>query len=244
VQRSFGRRVIAITDARGQATHIQFARTSADAEGRAFAEEAPTEHLGRTPLIERVLVGETPLDPGRGDTVKEVGMSLRAAGSRRLLLGVIALGGLLALAACGDNGSDETVGTLEQEARYWQQLTSLLEPVDMPSMSDHRAFMLPTGGVIALHFDNMDLDEAENLNWVALGVPGTFCSDDQERVTAQFGEGFTHFHDMVNDIHGGQPGAEGVWFVHVAVRDFEAPWGGVSQGIDHNFMPTAAPDCA
>ena len=135
------------------------------------------------------------------------------------------------------------VSALGQDSTYWTQLTSLLEPVTMPAMTDHRVFMLPTGGVIALHFDNLNLSRAENLNWVALGVPGVFCKDDQERVEAQFGPGFTHFHDMVNDIHGGAPGAEGVWFVHTAVRDFQAPWGPVSQGIDHNFMPTAAPEC-
>ncbi len=132
---------------------------------------------------------------------------------------------------------------LERDSKYWLQLTSLLDPVAMPSMTDHRAFMLPTGGVIALHFDNMDLNKAENLNWVALGVPGVFCKADQERVEAQFGQGFVHFHDMVNDVHGGAPGAKGVWFVHIAVRDFQAPWGQVSKGIDHNFMVTPAPDC-
>jgi hypothetical protein len=96
-----------------------------------------------------------------------------------------------------------------------------------------------------LHLDNMDLSKAENLNWVALGVPGRFCKQEQERVEAQFGPGFTHFHDMANDTHGGAPGAEGVWFVHTAVRDFESPMSGgaVSQGVDHNFMPTPASDC-
>jgi hypothetical protein len=121
-----------------------------------------------------------------------------------------------------------------------------MQPVEMPSMSDHRAFMLPDSGtVIALHFDNMDLSKAENLNWVALGVPGKFCKQDQERVEAQFGPGFTHFHDMANDTHGGAPGAEGVWFVHTAVRDFDSPMSGgaVSQGIDNRFMPTVAQTC-
>ena len=173
--------------------------------------------------------------------------------SKPLRLGLLAGLSLLFVAACSDDNSaseaeiaslQQEVASLEQDARYWQQLTSLLEPVQMPSMTDHRAFMLPTGGVIALHHDNMDLSAAENLNWVAIGIPGEFCRADQERVEAQFGEGATHFHDMVNDIHGGEPGAQGVWFYHVAVRDFDAPWGAVTQGIDHNFMPTAAPDCA
>jgi hypothetical protein len=128
-------------------------------------------------------------------------------------------------------------------ARFWQQLTSLLEPVSMPTMTDHRAYMTPGGLVIALHFDNMDLNRAENLNWVAVGLPGKFCLADQQRVEAQNGPGFTHFHDLKNDIHGGPPGTEGVWFIHVAVRDLQAPWGPVAKGVDTNFMPTPAPNC-
>jgi hypothetical protein len=150
----------------------------------------------------------------------------------------------LALVAAGCGGDSDEQAALERDAAYWQQLTSLMQPVEGVSMSDHRAVMLPSGIVLALHFDNLDLDKAENLNWVALGLPGVFCKDDQERVEAEFGDGFTHFHDLANDVHGGEPGAEGVWFVHVGVRDFEAPWGEVTQAIDQNFMPTEAPDCA
>ncbi len=127
-----------------------------------------------------------------------------------------------------------------KDAKYWRQLTSVIKPVDMKSMSDHRAFMTPDGMVVALHFDNMDLNKAENLNWVAVGVPGKFAKAEQVRVERDFGKGFTHFHDMKNDIHGGQPGAEGVWFKHIAVRDFESPMSGgkVVQGVDSKFMPT------
>jgi hypothetical protein len=93
----------------------------------------------------------------------------------------------------------------------------------------------------------MDLSKAQHLNWVALGIPGKFCKADQQRIDRQFGNGqgiFTHFHDMKNDAHRGKPGAEGVWLVHVAVRDFENPMGGrVRPGPDKSFMPTPAPDC-
>jgi hypothetical protein len=180
----------------------------------------------------------------------------RAIGKGRLL--AVSLAGVVALAAAGCGGSgdgsqaasaqvaelEQQLAGAEQDAKFWQQLTGLIEPVELPSMSDHRAYMLPSGVLVALHFDNMNLDEAENLNWVALGFPGRYCKEDQERVEAEYGSGFTHFHDLENDVHGGEPGAEGVWFVHVAVRDFEAPWGEVSQGIDGEFMPTPAPDCA
>ena len=131
---------------------------------------------------------------------------------------------------------------LEPDAHYWQQLTELFTPVEMPTMTDHRAYMLPGGLLLALHFDNMDLDKAENLNWVALGIPGKFSKSDQERIENMYGEGFAHFHDLANDTHGGEPGTDGVWFVHIAVREFNAPWGPVSPGIDYNFMPTPAPD--
>jgi hypothetical protein len=155
------------------------------------------------------------------------------------------------IAFAGSDDSDAEVAQLEQqltttrqESKYWNQLTSLLEPVELKSMSDHRAFMLPSGVLVALHFDDMDLDKARNLNWVAVGFPGRFCRSDQRRVERRYGPGMTHFHDLENDAHGGSPGVKGVWFVHVAVRDFEAPWGQVRRGIDRRFMPTPAPACA
>jgi hypothetical protein len=170
-------------------------------------------------------------------------------GHSRLTLSVVAAA-LIAVGALGG----ATVSSLDSSrahaqsgdaARYWDQLLALMPPVTMPTMTDHRAYMLPTGVVMALHFDNMDLSRAENLNWLALGIPGTFCASDQQRVEAAYGAGFTHFHDMVNDIHGGAPGASGVWFVHSAVREFNSPMSGgpVKPGIDMNFMPTPAPNC-
>lgn len=171
--------------------------------------------------------------------------------TRLTLGGALLLVVALLAAGCGGSGNDEEVASLraqlskvEQDATYWQQLTSLLQPVELTSMTDHRAYMLPNGHLIALHFDNLDLDKAKNLNWVALGIPGRFCRDDQQRVEREYGSGFTHFHDLTNDTHGGKPGAEGVWFVHVAVRDLQAPWGEVSQGTDANFMPSDPPACA
>ena len=163
---------------------------------------------------------------------------------------------LVAAGCGGDEGSASEaeaadvraeLANAQQDTRYWQQLTNLMQPVELKSMTDHRAYMLPSGYLLALHFDNMDLDQAKNLNWVALGVPGTFCKKDQQRVEAEFGPGITHFHDLEADTHGGKPGAEGVWFVHVAVRDFTSPMseGPVEGGKpDPGFMPTLAPACA
>lgn len=164
----------------------------------------------------------------------------------RILLAAIAMV-MLAGADAFAGGSSEAqlraqIANLEQDAGYWKQLSALLAPVEMPLMTDHRAYMLPGGLVIALHFDDMDLSRAKNLNWVAIGVPGKYWKQDQERVEGLYGKGFTHFHDMMNDTHGGAPGADGVWFVHVAVREFDAPWGHVTPGVDQAFMPTPAPD--
>jgi hypothetical protein len=163
---------------------------------------------------------------------------------------------LLATACGGDEGgaSEAEAADLRaqladtrQDSRYWQQLTSPMKPVELKSMTDHRAYMFPSGYLLALHFDNMELAKAKNLNWVALGVAGTFCAKDQQRVEAGFGPGFTYFHDLEADTHGGKPGANGVWFVHVAVRDFTSP---ISEGPveggkpDSGFMPTPPPACA
>ncbi len=163
--------------------------------------------------------------------------------SRRKAL-VSVVGGLAAAvaAACTAGASSPAASSqTERKTRMWDQLTSLFEPVTLRSMTDHRAYMLPSGYLLALHFDNTDLSKAENLNWVALGVPGKFTRADQQRVEQTYGKGFTHFHDLANDSHGGAPGVGGVWFMHIAVRDFDSPMSGgqVRKGIDERFMPTA-----
>lgn len=147
---------------------------------------------------------------------------------------MLSAAGMLAPGAMADDAKD---------AKFWRQLTALMTPVEMASMTDHRAYMLPGGLIIATHFDDMDLAKAENLNWVAVGFPGKNCKSDQARLETAYGKGFTHFHSLKNDTHGGEKAEEGVWFVHVAVRDFEAPWGKVAPGPDLGFMPTEAPDC-
>lgn len=165
-------------------------------------------------------------------------MLLHVRRFRLPLIGGALAAGLIGAACAQVAGGAQA--SASKEARYWQQLTSLLKPVEMKSMTDHRAFMTSDGTVVALHFDNMDLSKAENLNWVAIGMLGKFTKAEQERVEKEFGKGFTHFHDMKNDTHGGQPGAEGVWFKHIAVRDFESPMSGgkVTAGVDMKFMPT------
>lgn len=133
----------------------------------------------------------------------------------------------------------------ERDAKFWQQLVQNFRPatsLKLNSMSDHEVLMLPSGLLLALHFDSMNLAKAKNLNWVAVGVPGAFTKADQARVNALYGPGFTHFHDLKTDIHGGKPSTKGVWFVHVGARTFTSPFGKVTQGrVDPSFMPTAPP---
>ncbi len=167
-----------------------------------------------------------------------------------LAIGAALFAGRGGTAAASPSASQEIaalqgkVASLQQDARFWQQLVSIFKPAgpapfNLRSMSDHRLYMQPSGYILALHFDNMNLAKAKNLNWIALGVPGVFTKADQARVTMEFGPGFTHFHDLVHDTHGGKPGAKGAWFLHIGVRDFTSPWGKVTAGqIDPRFMPT------
>ncbi len=186
--------------------------------------------------------------PTQTKTLRKRALFALAPLTAGLALGAALLGG--GASAASPSATDQIralqakVATLQQNATYWNQLVSIFKPAgpapfNLRSMSDHRLYMLPSGYILALHFDNMNLAKAKNLNWIALGVPGVFTKADQARVTKEFGPGFTHFHDLVHDTHGGKPGAKGAWFLHIGVRDFTSPWGKVTAGqIDPKFMPT------
>ena len=186
--------------------------------------------------------------------------ALVATRSRRLLLGTalagfataVALFALTTRSQAGTVSSAQEVSALkaqlanaERDARYWRQLTSAFVPgkrLGMNSMSDHVLLRTPGGPVLALHFDNMNLDKAQNLNWVAYALPGRFTRADQARLNRIYGPGFTHFHSFKNDAHGGPAGTKGVWFVHIGTRNFRSPFGQVRAGkVDLNFMPTKPP---
>jgi hypothetical protein len=180
--------------------------------------------------------------------------------SRRLWLGTalagfaatVALFALTTRSQAGTVSSAQEVAALEaqlasteRDARFWRQLTSAFVPgkrMGLNSMSDHVILRTPGGPVLALHFDNTNLDKARNLNWVAYALPGRFTRADQARVNRLYGPGFTHFHSFKNDAHGGPAGADGVWFVHIGTRNFRSPFGQVRSGrVDRNFMPTKPP---
>jgi hypothetical protein len=168
----------------------------------------------------------------------------------------IALGGapvlvvVVILAALGGRASASSSSAnagVERDAHFWRQLVSTLKPAGeapfrLRSMADHRLYVMPSGVSIALHFDNMNLAKAKNLNWVAVAVPGTFTRADQARVNRVYGPGFTHFHSYRKDVHAGPAGTKGVWFVHVGTRNFRSPFGPVQRGkVDLRFMPTRPP---
>jgi hypothetical protein len=133
----------------------------------------------------------------------------------------------------------------QRDARFWRQLTSAFLPakkVGLNSMADHLILKTPGGPALALHFDNMNLAKAKNLNWVAYALPGEFTRSDQARLNRLYGRGFTHFHDFKTDVHGGKQGVDGVWFVHIGTRNFRSPFGPVQSGkVDQRFMPTPPP---
>ncbi len=133
----------------------------------------------------------------------------------------------------------------ERDAKFWQQLVQNFRPatsLKLNSMSDHRVLALPSGLVLALHFDSMNLANAKNLNWIAVGIPGIFTQADKARVNRLYGPGINHFHDLKTDVHGGKRGVSGIWFLHIGARTFTSPFGKVAPGrVDPNFMPTAPP---
>ncbi|ELZ05350.1 hypothetical protein C482_02331 [Natrialba chahannaoensis JCM 10990] len=94
--------------------------------------------------------------------------------------------------------------------------------------------------LLFLHWDEPNVDDAENLIYFGMGVRGQFTPDD---IPASQDDDFTHFHlweaDSWEAGHGGQdPDQHGFWLVHHATRDHEMPWGEVTVGVDREFMPT------
>jgi hypothetical protein len=186
---------------------------------------------------------------------------LFAGAARRRLIVVVGLAALAAAVALSAHATGSQAGTTsaerelaslerqlavaQRDARFWQQLTSAFVPgkrLGLNAMADHLVLRTPGGPVLALHFDDMNLAKAKNLNWVAYALPGRFSRSDQTRLNRLYGPGFTHFHDLKTDVHGGKAGAKGVWFVHIGTRNFASPFGRVRQGkVDTNFMPTRPP---
>ena len=151
----------------------------------------------------------------------------------------IAAGALLVFTACGGGTSAEK-GQMDQLRSVYTD-----RPIS-PHMADHMFLELDDGTLTFFHFDKV-VEDAYKLLYVGQAVPGEFTAAEQARVEEQFGDGFTHFHkkscdsDSAEACHGGAGGEDGYWFRHVAVDSFAMPWGEVTPGVDHNFMPTQPP---
>ncbi len=104
--------------------------------------------------------------------------------------------------------------------------------------------------VTFIHLDK-PYAEATRVIYVGFGIRGRWCAEDQQRIEALAGKGFTHFHRTAKVAtwdagHGGaKAGEPGYWLKHMAVGPgFKMPWGDVRPGTtDTAFMPTAAPRC-
>jgi len=101
--------------------------------------------------------------------------------------------------------------------------------------------ILPNGDIESIHFDAATLAEATKILYVAVGV---HVSDACQKPDDP---GFTHFHKKSSPNwdagHGGASGVEGYWLKHIAVSEFDMPWGHVLPGVDYNFMPTPIVGC-
>lgn len=135
------------------------------------------------------------------------------------------------------NSLQAQISSLEKDAGLWRQLRALYTDKAPPDLPDHLVKMLPDGRIIFMHFDG-PVDTAKNLLWIGDGIPGKFKKSDQPEE-----EGYVHFHGM-NGGHGlaVAPGTQGHWVRHIAVAEFDAPWGHVTPGLDAKFMPTPPPE--
>lgn len=133
---------------------------------------------------------------------------------------------------------------LKLDAQKWQQVLATFtdQPYD-PPLPDHIWKLLPDGKQIFFHLDK-EVPKAEKIIYTGIAVPGKWCKEDQEKLP----KGFTHFHrekaPSVEEGHAGTfPGEEGFWLMHIALGEFDMPWGHVVPGVDEKFMPTEPPVC-
>ncbi len=170
---------------------------------------------------------------------------------------------LISSTTVSNTGQGEGVALSERDQVSAYEMNQLVELYDdtpmQPHLPNHKVLMLDDGTGMFLHF-NAGYGNEQTLNWIGTLVPGSFCKADQERVIEKYGSGFIHFHKANTPGtdptagHGGVGGEEGYWFRHIAVRNIEQgdpaesggmafPWGPISPGVDHNFMPTTPPEC-
>lgn len=138
--------------------------------------------------------------------------------------------------------------TAEIDAAMMRQLKEFLgtsQPFDAP-LPQYLFKVLEDGTALFLHFDEPLAEGPTKILYIGTAVPGKFCNTIEVQTLIQ--QGFVHFHttDKVptpEEGHGGKGGEDGYWLRHIAVGEFDMPWGRVMPGIDYNFMPTLPPDC-
>lgn len=169
---------------------------------------------------------------------------------RELLIGLLVVGLLAVGIGILFGGGGGKLGPREQA--YINEMKQLRAFYDdkptQPHLPDHLYVLLEDSTGMFLHFDK-PVGQDSKILYIGPIVLGRFCKADQERVEQAYGPGFTHFHQKFipgndpNAGHGGKGGEDGFWFRHIAVGEFDMPWGRVEPGIDFNFMPTPAPEC-
>jgi len=136
----------------------------------------------------------------------------------------------------------------EIDAAMMRQLKDFFgtdQPFDAP-LPEHLYKVLDDGTAIFLHFDKPLAEGPTKILYIGTAVPARFCNTPE--VQELMKQGYVHFH-TTNKVptpeagHGGQGGEDGFWLRHIAVGEFDMPWGHVMPGIDYNFMVTQPPDC-
>lgn len=115
----------------------------------------------------------------------------------------------------------------------------------MAMMGNHLWFKASDTYAVFLHFNKPVSKDNAKLIFIGDGVQGRFCAEDQPDGGKT---GFVHFHRSHTPEgamgHGGEPGEEGWWLRHVAVRHTKMMKMKVKPGLAMMFMPTKAPSCS
>lgn len=147
--------------------------------------------------------------------------------------------------AVADHGGEGDGEGLDQD-----EVRAIVEAMPDDPLSDsqspwpeHRLLWVSEDTFIGTHWNHADPLQATELNWLAVGIIGTFCDATRPGDADHWRHFHSHDAHEYGAGHGGDAGETGYWTLHAAVRDFEAPWGEVTPGVDSGFMHTRAPDC-
>ncbi len=113
-----------------------------------------------------------------------------------------------------------------------------------PGMSNHLWMKASEAYATFLHFHKSVAEHDAKLIFMGDAIKGRFCAEDQPE---QGHTGFVHFHRLSTPegamSHGGEPGEDGWWLRHVAVRHTTVMNTSIAPGLTMQFKPTKAPRC-